>query len=363
MRYVDEYRQKILISRIAGRIRSAIPSRQINIMDVCGTHTQNFFRFGLDKFLPSNIRLISGPGCPVCVSEQAYIDSAIYIARQKDALLLTFGDMLRVPGTRSDLGEERASSGNIRVLYSPLDSIKVAKAHPDKRVVFLAVGFETTVPTIALSILAAQKEKIKNIFFLCALKLIPAAMEHLSCDKRLKLDGFLCPGHVSSIIGTKPYEFIPKRYGLNCCVAGFEPLDILEGIYILVTQLTKGKPSVANQYIRAVKRQGNPRAQSIIKRVFQVDDASWRGLGKIPKSGLVLRKEFFRFSAEKEFKIPRYAHPSAGSVKCRCADILKGLVSPDKCPLFAHRCTPDTPVGPCMVSHEGACNAYFKYRK
>jgi hydrogenase expression/formation protein HypD len=363
MRYVDEFRNIKLVKKVADKIKAVTPARQVNIMEVCGTHTQNFFRFGLDKILPQNLRLISGPGCPVCVSSQEYIDSAIKLTQQKNTIILTFGDMLRIPGTSSTLEKERARSGNVRVVYSPLDSLNIAKAHPAKSIIFLAVGFETTAPTIALSILGAGKEKLKNLFFLCALKLIPPAMEHLSKDKRLKLNAFLCPGHVSSIIGTKPYEFIAKRYRIGCCVAGFEPLDILEGIYFLMEQAVKDKPAVDNQYIRAVKKEGNPTAQKILARVFQIGDASWRGFGVIPKSGLFLRKRFFRFDAEREFKISRSAEHEAQNRRCKCGDVLKGLILPVACPLFAVACTPDNPVGPCMVSHEGACNAYFKYKK
>jgi hydrogenase expression/formation protein HypD len=277
--------------------------------------------------------------------------------------MLTFGDMLRIPGTSSTLEKERARGADVRVVYSPLESVNIAKANPEKRIVFLAVGFETTVPTIALSILAAKKEKLKNIFFLCALKLIPPAMDYLCKDKRLKLNGFLCPGHVSSIIGTKPYEFLARNYKIGCCVAGFEPLDILEGIYLLLEQIVKDKPQVDNQYIRVVRKEGNPAAQKIIARVFQACDASWRGFGIIPKSGLRLKDAFSRFSAEKEFKILRCTKYDVRNTRCKCGDVLKGLIMPKDCALFAKICTPDNPIGPCMVSHEGACNAYFKYRR
>jgi hydrogenase expression/formation protein HypD len=363
MRFIDEFRDIKLVRKVAEGIRKTAPLRQVNIMEVCGTHTQNFFRFGLDKMLPENLRLIAGPGCPVCVSSQEYIDAAVALAGRKDTLILTFGDMLRIPGTLSTLEMERARSGNIRVVYSPLESISVARANPDKSVIFLAVGFETTIPTIALTILSAKKEKIRNLTFLCALKLITPAMEYLCRDKRLKLDGFLCPGHVSSIIGTRPYEFLAKKYRIGSCVAGFEPLDILEGIYLLMRQLAKNKPRVDNQYIRAVKKQGNLQAKKIIDRVFQPADASWRGLGMIAKSGLRIRREFSQFDAEKKIKILRCTKYDVRGTKCGCGDVLKGLISPKDCVLFARACTPDDPVGPCMVSHEGACNAYYKYRK
>jgi len=362
VKYVDEFRNKNSLEVLVEKIKLSAPTWSINIMEVCGTHTQSFFRFGLNKALPGNLRLIAGPGCPVCVSSQGYIDNAIELARNKDILILTFGDMLRIPGSRSTLEKEKASFGNVRVVYSPLESIRVAKSNPDKKVVFLAVGFETTAPTIALSILAAKKEKLKNLLFLSSLKLIPPAMDFLLQDKRLNLKGFLCPGHVSAIIGTKSYEFIPKKYRIGCCVAGFEPLDILEGLYFLVQQIVKNKPKVENQYARVVTKQGNLKAQRIIKKVFTISNANWRGFGNIPKSGLKIKEEFSQLDAGKIFSLKENLLDGK-KTRCRCADVLKGLISPPECPLFSKACTPDNPIGPCMVSSEGACNAYFKYRK
>ncbi|MCX5702776.1 MAG: hydrogenase formation protein HypD [Candidatus Omnitrophica bacterium] len=370
MKYIDEFRNKNLINRIFAKITKVMPGHNVDIMEVCGTHTQNFFRFGLHKLLPSNLRLISGPGCPVCVSPQEYIDRAIHFAKSKDTIILTFGDMLRVPGSNSTLEKARAEGAHVFMIYSPLDSLKIARQNPQKKVIFLAVGFETTAPTIALSILMAKKEKLKNIFFFSSLKLIPPAMGFLLKDKRLKLSAFLCPGHVSSIIGTKPYEFIPERYKIGCCVTGFEPLDILEGLYLLLRQIVRNSPEVANQYMRVVTKSGNRRAQKIILEVFKLEDASWRGLGKIPKSGLKLRDEFSQFDAEKQFpsssklQTPCLSGRQANSKlqKCRCADVLKGLIDPAQCPLFGKACLPEHPYGPCMVSSEGACNAYYKYR-
>jgi hydrogenase expression/formation protein HypD len=363
MKYIDEFRNKNLIKEVADRIKRIIPSQKINIMEVCGTHTQSFYRFGLDKILPNNLKLISGPGCPVCVSTQDYIDTAIKLTENKNTIVLTFGDMLGVPGTHSTLEKERPKFGNVRVAYSALDSLKVARANPSQKIIFLAVGFETTAPTIALSIMAAKKEKLKNLFFLSSLKLIPPAMDFLVRDKKLNLNGFLCPGHVSAIIGTESYKFIAKKYKIGCCIAGFEPLDILEGIYLLLQQIIEKKPSVANQYVRVVTKNGNSKAKNIMQRVFAVSDASWRGLGEIPKSGLKIKKEFSQFDAEKMFSIgdKRYAI-SDRQKRCRCGDVLKGLISPPECQLFAKACIPDNPIGPCMVSSEGACNALYKYR-
>lgn len=360
MKYVDEFRNPKLVEKISARIISLNPGTKINIMEVCGTHTQNFCRFGLDGLLPKNIRLISGPGCPVCVSSQAYIDSAIELAKDKEAIIVTFGDMLRIPGTRSSLEKEKTKFGNVRVVYSPLDSVSIARANPGKKVIFLAVGFETTAPGIALSILAAKKEKIPNLTFFSALKLIPPAMKYLLADKRLKLDGFLCPGHVSAIIGTKDYEFIPKQYKTACCVAGFEPVDILEGIRMILEQIISNKPYVANQYTRIVTRGGNPQARKIINRVFETADANWRGFGLIQDSGLKLGNEFSGFDAGRSIRQAGITKPIK---QCRCGDVLKGLISPCDCPLFAKACQPDRPIGPCMVSSEGACNAYYKFRR
>jgi hydrogenase expression/formation protein HypD len=363
MKYIDEFRNRKLVKKTAERIGKIMPAYEINIMEVCGTHTQAFFRFGLDKILPEKLKLVAGPGCPVCVSTQEYIDAAIGLTTDKDTIVLTFGDMLSVPGTYSTLEKERPKFGNVRVAYSALDSLKVAQANPRKKIIFLAVGFETTAPTIALSITAAKKQKLKNLFFFSSLKLIPPAMDFLARDKRLNLNGFLCPGHVSAIIGTESYEFIAQKYKIGCCIAGFEPLDILEGIYLLLQQVIEKRPSVANQYVRVVTKNGNLKAKNIMQRVFAVSGASWRGLSEIPKSGLKIRKEFSQFDAEKIFPISRTPNTEHRTPKCRCGDVLKGLISPPECRLFAKACTPDNPIGPCMVSSEGACNAYFKYRK
>jgi hydrogenase expression/formation protein HypD len=365
MKYIDEFRKVKLIKEFSRQINKIKLMRQINIMEVCGTHTQSFFRFGLDKMLPSNLRLIAGPGCPVCVSSQAYIDAAIALANNKQVLILTFGDMLRVPGKLTTLEKERARFGNVHIVYSPWDSLSLARLNPGKLVVFLAVGFETTAPAIALTIKQSKKERLKNLFFFSSLKLITPAMKYLIRDERLRLDGFLCPGHVSAIIGTKPYEFIPKKYGIGCCVAGFEPLDIMEGIFLLLRQIVNKKPCVANQYGRVVKKSGNAAARIIMDSVFSVADASWRGLEVIPGSGLKINKDYAEFDAQVKF--PHLSgssvHQSKVQKQCKCGDVLKGLISPRECALFSKVCTPDNPVGPCMVSFEGACNAYYKYQR
>lgn len=361
MKYVDEFRDQQLVAAVAARIKKICPQRGLNIMEVCGTHTQNFFRFGLKELLPRNIRLIAGPGCPVCVSPASYIDAAIALSKDKDNIILTFGDMLRIPGTKSSLEKERSCGAKVYPLYSAFDSLNAARRHPDKQVIFLAVGFETTAPTIAATILSAKKENIKNLSFFTSLKLIPPAMRHLAGDPRLKLAGFLCPGHVSAIIGTRPYAPIAKKYQIPCCVAGFEPLDILEGIYLLLCRINSGKPGVDNQYARVVKNTGNASACALLRKVFKVEDALWRGLGKIPDSGLGIGNGFSGFDAQKIFSI-RGLSKVQEPKKCRCGDVLKGLILPRQCSLFGAACRPEHPVGPCMVSSEGTCNAYYKYR-
>jgi len=364
MRYIDEYRNIKLIKKLSGKIKAITPRGHINIMEVCGTHTQSFFRFGLDELLPPNLKLIAGPGCPVCVSPQEYIDSAIKLTQHKDNIILTFGDMLRIPGTRSTLEKERSKKGNVKVVYSALDALAFARQNPGKKIIFLAVGFETTAPTIALSIIRAKKENIRNLFFYSSLKLIPPAMNYLLKDKRLNLSGFLCPGHVSCVIGTKSYEFIPQKYKIGCCITGFEPLDILEGIYFLIQQIINNKPCVQNQYMRAVTQKGNLKAKNKIFDVFKVCNASWRGLGEISQSGLKIKNEFSQFDAGKAFSIHNKRCAISDKLsRCRCGDILKGLISPKDCPLFLKACKPEHPIGPCMVSSEGACNAYYKYKR
>ncbi|MDD5155025.1 MAG: hydrogenase formation protein HypD [Candidatus Omnitrophica bacterium] len=362
MKYIDEFRKANLIHRAAAAIREMTPGYGINIMEVCGTHTQNFFRFGLDKLLPGNLNFIAGPGCPVCVSSQEYIDKAIAYARQGNTIVVTFGDMLRVPGTTSTLEKERAGKGNVLVAYSALDALALARKKPEHKIVFLAVGFETTASTIALSIMEAKKEKLRNLLFFPSLKTIPSAMSYLLRDKRLNLSGFLCPGHVSAIIGTKPYEFAPEKYGVGCCVAGFEPLDILEGIYFLVRQIVNKKALVENQYSRVVTRTGNFKAQRVISAVFRESDDVWRGLGRIPGSGLKLKNDFLEFDAEKVMPLKiKHVGLSQKQKLCRCGQVIKGLITPDECPLFRKICSPENPYGPCMVSIEGTCNAYYKY--
>jgi len=362
MRYIDEFRDKRLVFKLADKIRASAPEEEIKIMEVCGTHTQSFHRFGLGKLIPESIKFISGPGCPVCVSSEKYIEGAISLAQDKQNMILTFADMLRVPGRRSTLEKERSRSGNVVALYSPLEALNFARAHPGKKCIFLGVGFETTIPAIGLTLLAAKKERIRNLFFYCSFKLIPPALGYLAKDKKLGISGFLLPGHVSAIIGTKAYAAIPKKYKIACCVAGFEPLDMLEGILLLIEQINKEKPLLENQYKRLVRKEGNPRAQKVISLLFQAVDAEWRGLGVIPQSGLKLKKEFSAFDAEAVFGIkPVKGGNSLKTGGCRCSEVIKGSLGPQDCPFFRVRCSPENPYGPCMISREGSCNVHYRY--
>lgn len=362
MKYVDEYRNTKEIKELSRLINRISLKKSVKIMELCGTHTHNFLRFGLDKVIPENIELIAGPGCPVCVSSRKFIDAAIELSRQKNTIIVTFGDMLRIPGSSSSLEKERAKGSIIKVVYSPLDTIKIAKNNPEKIIVFLAVGFETTAPAIGLTILQAKKEKIRNIFFFSSLKSIPRALESLIKDKLSKFDALLLPGHVSSVIGLKSYEKLLKGNPVASCVTGFEPVDILEGIYYLLKQISDKIAKVENQYARAVRYNGNLKAQHIINDVFILRDDTWRGLGTIKASGFGIRKSFRDFDAEVKFKnVLLSVKDSKFNNKCRCGEVLRGIIKPKACKLFKTVCNPQNPLGPCMVSNEGACNAYFKY--
>ena len=359
MKYVDEFRDRRLIEKIAGQIRRAIdPDRAYNIMEVCGTHTMSIFRFGLRDILPSNIRLISGPGCPVCVTPNEFIDKAIAIANMKDVIVATFGDMLKVPGSRSSLEKEKASGCDIRIVYSSLDALQIARKNPSKKIVFLGIGFETTAPTVAQSLIMAKEKRLKNYSVLCGHKTMPEVLEALVSDKTIKADAFLLPGHVSAIIGVKPYEFLSKVYKKRCVISGFEPIDIMQSILMVVKQV---KPKVEIQYNRIIEKNGNVLARKSIARAFEKCPSVWRGIGRVRKSGLKIRRSYKEFDAEVKFK-PRIEEPK-NNTKCFCGYILKGLKTPRDCPSFGKACTPENPAGACMVSSEGTCAAYYKYRR
>jgi len=357
LKYVDEYRNKEIAQKILRQIRS-ISKKKINLMEVCGTHTVAIFRNGIRKMLPSNINLISGPGCPVCVTPISYIDEIIALSRGENFIITTFGDMIKVPGSTSTLEKEKTNGADIRIIYSTLDALKIAQDNSSKEVLFMGVGFETTSPTIASAVLTAQKEKINNFSILSVAKIMPPAMKALLKGKEVNIDGFICPGHVSVIIGSMPYNFITTQYKIPCVICGFEPLDILQSIYMLVKQIEDGRAEVEIQYERAVKPGGNKIALDRINEVFKVIDSDWRGIGNIPLSGLEIKNKYEKFNARKfAVEIEETKEPRG----CRCGEVLRGVIIPPECPLFRKDCSPENPQGACMVSTEGTCAAYYKY--
>ena len=361
MNYQDEYRQKELVQGLAERIRRLVSGcgRTMTFMEVCGTHTMAIYRFGLRAMLPPEIRLISGPGCPVCVTPNDYLDRAIAICRLPEVITVTFGDMMRVPGSSSSLMEERAKGADIRIVYSPLDAVAIAARNPDRKVVFLGVGFETTAPTVAGSILAAEAKGLANYFVLASHKTIPIPMQVLTADPELALDGYICPAHVSAIIGADAYRPLAEEYHTPCVITGFEPADMLQGILMLAGQVLSGKSRVEIQYSRVVRPEGNLKAQAMLEKMFIPSDVAWRGVGVIPGSGLALREEYRRFDAEK--MLPVEVEPTKEHPGCSCGEILKGKMAPQECVLFGKFCTPENPVGACMVSSEGSCAAAYRY--
>ncbi len=360
MKYIDEFRNKALCGRMLSDIERAIRRKTV-FMEVCGTHTVSIFRSGIRNLLPDELTLLSGPGCPVCVTSQEELDRAIALSRRDGTIIATYGDMLRVPGSGSSLEKERAAGRDIRIVYSTLDALGIAEKNSPKDVVFLGAGFETTAPASAVAVLEAENKKLHNFSLLSCHKLIPPAMKALLESGETAIDGFLCPGHVSTILGSTDYEFIAGDFKTPCVIAGFEPLDILESLLMLTRQVTSERAAVEIQYKRSVKPEGNPKARELLYRVFNRADSKWRGLGPIPSSGLKLKEEFAPFDASLKFdtgKMESYDPPG-----CICGDILRGVKLPFDCPLFGKRCTPDEPIGPCMVSSEGTCGAYFKYGK
>jgi hydrogenase expression/formation protein HypD len=359
MKYRDEYRDPELAGRIVEAIRKK-SSTPVRFMEVCGTHTVAIFRAGIKELLPATITLISGPGCPVCVTASEDIDKAILLCREPEVTVATFGDLMRVPGSESSLLRETADGADVRMVYSSFDALKLARQYRNRRVVMLGIGFETTVPTIAAAVHQARQEGLNNFLVLSAHKLLPPALEELLSAGEVHIDGFLCPGHVTTIIGTKPYEDVVSRHGKCCTVSGFEPVDILQSVYMLVSQIEDRRCEVEIQYTRAVQSEGNPRARQLLEEVFEPADALWRGLGSIPRSGLKLRAEYNDHAAETHFDLP--VSPAREIPGCKCGDVLRGVCTPLECDLFRTRCTPTHPYGPCMVSSEGTCAAYFKYQ-
>jgi hydrogenase expression/formation protein HypD len=358
MHYIDEYRKKELILSLSSELKK-ISKKEITLMEVCGGHTMAIHRFGLHFLLPPTIHLLSGPGCPVCVSGQHFIDTAIAYSKLPDVILSTYGDLIRVPGSSTSLEKEKAAGQDIRIVYSVLESLEIAKNNPGKKVIFLGIGFETTAPLTAAAIVEAKKEKIRNFSVLSAHKVMPPVMKALVAEG-IKINGFIAPGHVTAITGTAIYNDLPKKFGLGVVVSGFEPVDMMQAILMLVDQIETGKPKVEIQYQRVVQKRGNPIAQRFLRQVFELKDEQWRGLGLIPESGLKIRSAFASFDAEKEFPVDIPVAPEPKG--CICGLILRGLKTPNDCKLFAKKCTPSDPVGACMVSGEGTCATYYKYR-
>ncbi len=359
MKFIDEYRQGDIAQKLAGQI-AHLTERPLKIMEVCGGHTHTIFKYGIEDLLPPNITMIHGPGCPVCVIPLGRVDDAISIAQQPGVIFTTFGDAMRVPGSKTSLLDAKASGADVRMVYSPLDALKIAKKNPEKQIVFLALGFETTAPSTAMTLLQAAKDGVGNFSVFCNHITIVPALKALLDSPDLQVDGFLGPGHVSTVIGTRPYEFVPREYGKPVAVAGFEPLDVLQSVYMVVKQVVENRAEVENQYARCITRDGNRKALEVLFDVFEPRDYfEWRGLGSIAHSGMRLRRKFAAFDAELKFNVPglRIADPKA----CQCGEILKGVKRPWECKVFGTACTPETPIGSCMVSSEGACAAYYNF--
>ncbi len=361
MKFVSEFRDpeaaKILIAEIE-ELAADQPARKF--MEACGGHTHAIYRHGIESLLPESIEMVHGPGCPVCVIPMGRIDDAISIAEQDGVTMCCFGDLMRVPGGSSTLLEAKAKGADIRVVYSPLDALAIAENEPDRNVVFFAVGFETTAPSTAITVMQARERNVENFSIFCNHVTIVPPMKAILDSPGMELDGFLGPGHVSTVIGTGPYQFVSREYGLPLVTTGFEPVDILQGVAMLLRQLAEGRAEVENQYKRVVRDSGNPAALRMLGEVFELrPHFEWRGLGFIAQSALSLRDEFAGFDAEKHFALPgvRVADPKA----CQCGEVLKGAIRPWECKVFGTACTPETPIGTCMVSSEGACAAYFNY--
>ena len=362
MKYVDEFREPRKADALLRAIEQLCQQleKPIKIMEVCGGHTHSIFKYGIEDVLPEPIELIHGPGCPVCVMPKGKLDDAISISQNHNVIFTTFGDAMRVPGSTTSLLQAKAQGADIRMVYSPLDSLQIAKDNPDQEVVFFALGFETTAPSTALTILQAESEKIHNFSMFCNHVLVIPALEALLDNPDLQLDGFIGPGHVSMVIGTEPYQFISQQYQKPIVISGFEPLDIIQSVWMLLQQIVENRCEVENQYNRFVDQAGNAVAIAAMNKVFEVRESfEWRGLDEIPNSAFKMRPEYAEFDAEVKFTIPNLK--VADHKACQCGEILKGVLKPWQCKVFGTACTPETPIGTCMVSSEGACAAYYKY--
>jgi hydrogenase expression/formation protein HypD len=361
VRFVDEFRDPDLGRVVAGEILAAVePGRHYKVMEVCGGHTHSIYKYGVDDLLPANVELVHGPGCPVCVIPMGRVDDGIALAHEPGVVFTCFGDMMRVPGSRGSLLEAKAAGADVRMVYSPLDALRIAKADPDRQVVFYAIGFETTAPSTALTLMRAKAEGVRNFSVMCNHVTIVPPLRALLESPDLRLDGFIGPGHVCTVVGSRPLRFIPAQYGKPVVVAGFEPLDILQAIHMILVQLADGRCEVENQYTRVVPAEGNRRALEVMAEVFELrPHFEWRGLGFISQSGLKLSAAYADLDAEVRFGVPgvRVADPKA----CQCGEVLKGVIKPWECKVFGTACTPERPIGTCMVSSEGACAAYYNF--
>jgi hydrogenase expression/formation protein HypD len=358
MKYLEEFRNPKLARRILAEIKATV-TRPWVIMEICGGQTHSIIRNGIDQLLPVELELVHGPGCPVCVTPLEKIDKAIEIASRPGIIFTSFGDMLRVPGSEKDLLVVKSEGGDVRTVYSPLEAIRIAHENPDKEVVFFAVGFETTAPANAMAIRQAAREKLPNFSELVSHVMVPPAMKALLSSRSNRVQGYLAAGHVCTVMGLKEYEPIAEQYEVPIVATGFEPLDLLEGILLVVRQLEQGRHEVENQYLRSVKREGNRPAREIVNEVYEIVDRNWRGIGEIPSSGLRLRDKYARFDAEKKFSLGKIQ--TRESELCISGIVLQGLKKPNQCHAFGNECTPAHPLGATMVSSEGACAAYYKY--
>jgi hydrogenase expression/formation protein HypD len=361
MRFVDEFRDADKARALAAKITALCePGREYKLMEVCGGHTHTIYKHGLEDYLPEQVTLVHGPGCPVCVLPMGRMDDAMDLAARPGVIMTSFGDMMRVPGSHGSFFDAKARGTDIRMVYSPLDSLKIARSNPGQRVIFMAIGFETTTPSTAMTLLRAAREGLDNFSVFCNHVTINPAIKSILDSPDLRLDGFIGPGHVSTVIGCAPYEFIARDYGKPVVVAGFEPLDILQSIYMLMVQLAEGRAEIENQYGRVVPWDGNPVALRAIDQTMELrPHFEWRGLGSIAYSAMQIREEYAQFDAERLFQVPglRVEDPKA----CQCGEVLRGVLKPWECKVFGTACTPETPIGTCMVSPEGACAAYYNY--
>ena len=360
MKYLDEYRDARLVKAYAKKI-DQVTKKPWTLMEICGGQTHTILKYGLEELLPKELTIVHGPGCPVCVTPLVMIDKAISVALTPGVIFSSFGDMLRVPGSSDDLLSVKARGGDVRMVYSPLDAVALAESNPDKKVVFFAIGFETTAPANAMAVLDAERKGIENFSILCSQVLVPPAIEAILSSPHSRVQGFLAAGHVCTVMGFEEYIPLADKFQVPIVVTGFEPVDILEGIYLTVKQLEENRYGVENQYRRVVRKEGNPAARRVMSQVFRTVDRNWRGIGTIPKSGLALQSNYAKFDAELIFDVKKIV--TEESRECIAGEVLQGLKKPVQCPLFGNKCTPEHPVGAPMVSSEGACAAYFRYNR